>query len=136
MRLPNEQSIDLVHTFGVDIIEGGGDVRVIKIPEVVYQIMFDTAGNTGYSLEYRQTLMLKQLTEFLTDRYPGWGLQQMIDLTAKKADEMNEQYHTDITWGMFCLIEQGVPHMQRRTNTGTPAIEDNTDPSRIQRRLH
>lgn len=119
MKLLNEQSTGLITIFGVNDIAGINNVVqcVIKIPEVVYQMMFDTASHANYSRSQRKVWLYKQLTDYITEQYPGYGLQNMLDFSSDAAKEHNKTHNTKVTWGMYCLLVKGLPHMQRQTNT-------------------
>lgn len=108
--------------FGTEV-GTNSDFKVVKVIEPVYQIMYEIAYHT-ISLAAKQAKVYKYLIDFIDEHYPGWGIQNFLDLSSKEAlDIGGRSGNYSITWGMYVLLQRGVPHIQRRTEY--KQIEDN-----------
>lgn len=99
--------------FGQDIA-GTGQFKVVKVPEVVYQIFYDLAQQRHNRLEQRQRKIFKELCVWVDEAHPGWGIQNFIDLSNTDCKELNfkHAFNNYLEWGMYVLIQQGVPHIK------------------------
>jgi len=129
-----EQSMIL---FGQEIT-GTNDFKVVKVPEVVYQIFYDYAQQRHNALWQRQEKIYKELCVWVDEAHPGWGIQNFIDLSNDDVSKINAKHINNaltgplelmnkpqvlLSWGMYVLLQRGVPHIQRRTEY--KQIEDN-----------
>ncbi len=104
------------------------DYKVVKVPELVYQIMYDIA-QRDLSYETKQDLVYQQLINWVDEVHPGWGVQNFVDLSSREANQIREDaakrdVHLPVTWGMYVLLYLSVPHVVRHTSK--ERIEDNT----------
>ena len=128
--------------FGTEVT-GTNGFKIVKVIEPVYQILYEIAQQHG-SAEMKQVRIYAKLIEWVDEHYPGWGIQNFVDLSADEARKINNQRIDDVltgpldlmhrnqlmlSWGMYLLLQQGVPHTKRQTQTDKQ-IEDN-DPTKL-----
>lgn len=94
---------------------------LVKVPEVVYQIMWDIAQSYqgGQSdderLRYRQIAIFKALKEWAAEAYPSYGIVNFIDFNNQEAEAMNRKIYQNklgngtvsdfrVEWGMYVLL--------------------------------
>lgn len=97
-----------------------GEIRLIRVPNMVYQIMCDIAAQFDH-VQNRQKRVFTVLTDWLHENRPSYGLLQFEDFNEKDAERMNEklaargqQYR--IQWGMYLLIGAGMKDLQMSTS--------------------
>lgn len=113
--------------FGAEI-STNSDLKVVKVIEPVYQVMYEVAYHP-ISLAAKQDKIYKYLIDYIDEHYPGWGIQNFVDLSNDEARDVNvkliaeQSPHKLVSWGMYVLIQRDTPHIRKQTEV--KQIEDN-----------
>lgn len=87
--------------------------NIIKVPQVVYQCMYDIAQIQG-ATEASKWQVMKVLEEWVEETYPDYRMVASIELSAKEAQEAQRRY-PGIGWGIYVKI---APLQTRLSNNG------------------
>lgn len=77
------------------------ELGVFKLPQSVYQIVYDVALQRG---EDGKSEVLRILLEYIEDRYPGQTLNTFIDLSSKEADQFKHLIK-DLSFGLYFTLK-------------------------------
>lgn len=72
-------------------------VGILRLPTVVYQIMFDGCTSDMIIGNPLFTRARHTFIEYIKDNYPDFYLESFIDLNKEEAMKL----HTDLEWGMY-----------------------------------
>lgn len=85
--------------------------KLIKVPEAVYEIWYDIAlglAQQNATIAYRQKRLFEEITKWVEQKYPGYGMVNFADFSSKEAALMSLKIGKPVTWGMYILLEPGV----------------------------
>lgn len=82
------------------------DRVLVRVPDVMYQVFSDVALFNA-DKEYAKRSILRDLRDWVTAEYPGYGIIAFSDYSAKEADEISERTGHKIMWGMYLVLEIG-----------------------------
>lgn len=77
------------------------ELGVYKLPQVVYQIVYDVALRYG---EDGKSRVLTILLEYIENKYPGQTLNTFIDLSSKEADQFKHLIK-DLDFGLYFTLK-------------------------------
>lgn len=86
------------------------DTLLIKVPEPLYQIWWDIAlgmAQMDTPIEKRQEVLFKELTDWVQQKYPDYGIVSFEDLSREDARKVSAKTGHPITWGMYVLLQIG-----------------------------
>lgn len=104
------------------------DTILVKVPQPLYQIWCDIViGMARSSTSERQKRIFKELTDWVTRKYPAYGIVAFQDYSSREALALSKQTGQFITWGMYVLLQVGGSMQPYSITTlleeGTKAIE-------------
>lgn len=87
---------------------------IYKVPNQVYQMFFDMIPQQGIEgVEYTKHRILRELKSFISDKFPGYVIVNLEELTREQAQKI----HPSLEYGMYVQLAEGV-------YDGTIGIED------------
>jgi hypothetical protein len=86
---------------------GMPDVTIEKVPEHIYQTMYDMCFRLEE--EERKPALLKFLKEYYANVRPGKVIVNMIDLSRDEVNAIKDRYpmFEGLTWGMYVVFDTG-----------------------------
>lgn len=79
--------------------------NIVKVPDVVYQIMYDLAQRVPEA--QRKEKILKVLVDWVSEAYPSKVIMNFSDYSESEAQDMRIKTGYDLHWGMYVLIGDG-----------------------------
>lgn len=80
-------------------------MRLVKLPEVIYQAMYD-ATIAGGASDRSKRKCLDMLQSYIGDKFPGYAIVAFEDFSRAEATRAYAQTRYPFTWGMYIIIAQ------------------------------
>jgi hypothetical protein len=106
------------HELVRDIIPFELNDNVHKLPEMVYQILFNMTQSFD-GIGTKQGKILKVLREYVEEKFPGETLNTFIDLNNRDVEEVFKRTGTRLEWGMYYTTQPIINHPKLLTHEQT-----------------